>query len=992
LRVLAAATVAAVTATAGTFGTVVPIGGEASDLTLDEARGVLYIADFTANRIEIMSLATNTIRSSINIAAQPSSMDMSPDGHYLVVTNYGNFAAPLTASNLVTIIDLTTMGQQTLALPSAPLGVAFGADGKALVATATEFLLLDPSLGTFTLLATVSQVTATTLPAPPASFPSTITDAALGASGDRTRIFGLTNTIQIFYNATYHTITSIGYGSAPPMGPMTVSVNSNGTFWAAGWIVWDAQGHNHSQFPDTAGLLSTGTIVIDSTRNKVYAQMAPSGTTAAPSTLPPPLLMITDEDNLTIDEQIQLPENLGGKSVLTSDGSVMYSISESGVTVLPMGLLPATPQIQTSQSDMLFTGSLCNRGVTTQNLTVFDLSGNQTPFSIATTASGITVQPSSGVTPAVVQVSVDPTAYLNQNGTAVATLQITSATAVNVPNSVRVLVNTRSPDQRGTIIDVPGTLVDILPDPVRNQFYVLRQDQNQVLVFDGSTYNQIATLRTNNTPTQMAITYDDNWLLVGHDNSDFLYVYNLNTLQPATPVPMGVGGLYPRSVAASANAILVANRVGGSTQTMSQVDLASATATTLPSLGPFKNSINEDTILVAAPNGSGIMAAEADGNMLWYDATEDTFTISRQDYSALGGAYATSAWGYSLVDNHLLNASLVPVAQFENQTGSSSGFAFLGQTGFRTTVSSSSSPGVIERVDVSTPVPYTSLPVRTAEAPLTGNTVSGFTRTLAPLSNQNAIVELTTSGFTVLPWNYDASVAPPNIDQVVSAADGSPEIAPGGLISLYGEQLSPVSLVSSQIPLPTALGDSCLTVDGLAVPVMFVSPNQINAQLPFEASGNVTFKLLTPGGISNNFNTVVSSAAPSVFMSGSAGPLTGLPTIIRANNDNQLVTASDPIQGNDTLVIYLTGLGLTSPQVADGNAAPLSPLAWTVGTPTVTLGGMPLDVFFSGLTPTIVGVYQINATVPKNVTAGLSVPLAISLGGNTTTVNVRVVN
>jgi uncharacterized protein (TIGR03437 family) len=173
---------------------------------------------------------------------------------------------------------------------------------------------------------------------------------------------------------------------------------------------------------------------------------------------------------------------------------------------------------------------------------------------------------------------------------------------------------------------------------------------------------------------------------------------------------------------------------------------------------------------------------------------------------------------------------------------------------------------------------------------------------------------------------------------------------------------------------------------------MFVSPNQINAQLPFEAIGNVTFTLLTPGGVSNNFNTVVFSAAPSVFMSGVAGPQTGLPTIIRANNGNQLVTPSDPISGNDTLVIYLTGLGLTTPQVATGAGAPLSPLAYTVGQPTVTLGGTPLNVFYSGLTPTLVGVYQINVTVPKNVPQGISVPLSISLGGNTTTFDVRVVN
>ncbi len=73
----------------GTFGTVVSIGGEAADLALDETRGVLYIANFTGNQIDVMSLATNTIQTSINVAAQPSSIAMSPDGgYYLVATNF----------------------------------------------------------------------------------------------------------------------------------------------------------------------------------------------------------------------------------------------------------------------------------------------------------------------------------------------------------------------------------------------------------------------------------------------------------------------------------------------------------------------------------------------------------------------------------------------------------------------------------------------------------------------------------------------------------------------------------------------------------------------------------------------------------------------------------------------------------------------------------------------------------------------------------------
>ena len=94
-------------AIAGTFGKVVSIGGHASDVALDEPRGMLYIADFTANRIEVMSLATKTIQTSLNVMPQPYSISVSPDGHWLLVAHYGNVAAPGSPTNALTLIDLT---------------------------------------------------------------------------------------------------------------------------------------------------------------------------------------------------------------------------------------------------------------------------------------------------------------------------------------------------------------------------------------------------------------------------------------------------------------------------------------------------------------------------------------------------------------------------------------------------------------------------------------------------------------------------------------------------------------------------------------------------------------------------------------------------------------------------------------------------------------------------------------------------------------------
>jgi uncharacterized protein (TIGR03437 family) len=149
--------------------------------------------------------------------------------------------------------------------------------------------------------------------------------------------------------------------------------------------------------------------------------------------------------------------------------------------------------------------------------------------------------------------------------------------------------------------------------------------------------------------------------------------------------------------------------------------------------------------------------------------------------------------------------------------------------------------------------------------------------------------------------------------------------------------------------------------------------------------------LRTPGGVSDNFNMVVQPGAPGVFQSGVAGPETNIPTIMRSD-DNQLVTASNPVHRGDTLVIYLTGLGQTSPAVPDGQPGPAGPLAVALNQPTVTLGGVGLSVEFAGMTPGEVGVYQINVTVPGGVPQGLSIPLTIAQAGASTSIPVRVVN
>jgi uncharacterized protein (TIGR03437 family) len=209
---------------------------------------------------------------------------------------------------------------------------------------------------------------------------------------------------------------------------------------------------------------------------------------------------------------------------------------------------------------------------------------------------------------------------------------------------------------------------------------------------------------------------------------------------------------------------------------------------------------------------------------------------------------------------------------------------------------------------------------------------------------------------------------------------------------LFGTELSPVNLATSELPLPTAVANSCLTVNGEPMPILFVSPTQVNAQMPFEAIGNVTLILRTPGGTSDNYNLVVLPNAPSVFHV-LAPDKTTIPTVIR-NDDGLLVTDSHPIhrKRNEALVIYSTGLGTTSPAVATGMQSPSNPLAIALTAPTVTLGGTALPVLYYGLAPGEVGVYQINVSVPRSVPTGFPVKLVITQGGVSTSLSVRVVD
>ena len=577
-------------------------------------------------------------------------------------------------------------------------------------------------------------------------------------------------------------------------------------------------------------------------------------------------------------------------------------------------------------------------------------------------------------------------------------MEIGSSAAVNIPLPVRLLINTREPDQRGTFVNVPGKLVDVLADPGRNRFYILRQDRNLVLVFDLSSFTQVATLRTGNTPIQMAMTTDQKYLIVSNDNSQIANVYDLDELQASNFIEFP-GGHYPRSIAVSNGSILATTRVAGPVHKIDRIDFQNRIATELPSLGIFINDISPETVLTASPSGEYIFIAMPDGTLVLYEASSDTFVASRHDLESISGAYAALTDRLFVADNNVVNWSLVPITQLETDTGSSTGFIFADGFGLRTTSPSSSDPGVIQRVDLSSfasvrPIPMVESPLLSRElftVPIgqIGQTILPFLRTLA-FANQVSVISLTTSEFTFLPWDFDVVLPVPSVDRLVNLADGSTGVAPGGLISVFGNSFTSTSAGATELPLPTTLADLCLTVNDIVVPLLNVSSSRITAQLPFNVVGSANLVVRGPGGVSNPFLFTSLPGAPAVFRTGTAGPLTGLPTVFRAVN-NEPVTLTNPIHPDDIIMIFATGLGVTSPAVESGAPAPFEPLATVSAAPVITLGGVSLPSSFAGLVPGLVGVYQINASVPATVPEGLEVDLTVQQGAASTTLSVRVV-
>lgn len=200
-------------------------------------------------------------------------------------------------------------------------------------------------------------------------------------------------------------------------------------------------------------------------------------------------------------------------------------------------------------------------------------------------------------------------------------------------------------------------------------------------------------------------------------------------------------------------------------------------------------------------------------------------------------------------------------------------------------------------------------------------------------------------------------------------------VAPGETLAILGANLGPVGGVwaPANANLPTSLGGSSVTFDGVAAPLYFASDRGIIVHAPttLVAGATTSIKVTSSAGTSTAVTLPIAPARPGVYTyeSGGKGQAKAVNQDGKVNGDGS-TTDSAPAATGSVLQIWASGLGPVNPPIPTGAIAPTSPLSSVTLAVTATIGGQSAKVTYAGAAPGLVGTYQVNVTVPTGVPSG----------------------
>lgn len=230
----------------------------------------------------------------------------------------------------------------------------------------------------------------------------------------------------------------------------------------------------------------------------------------------------------------------------------------------------------------------------------------------------------------------------------------------------------------------------------------------------------------------------------------------------------------------------------------------------------------------------------------------------------------------------------------------------------------------------------------------------------------------------------------PFINEVQSSAGATPNltVGPGSLISIIGSDLSATTKSSPPGELSQALDDVWVTINDRLLPLLYISPTMINAELFSDlADGSYTLTVhrTNQGDASSNFT--VKRDSPGLFQ---LFPQQGSPTVTGYRADGSLLTPDNPAAANETISVFGTGFGLYDRPMVDGFPTPdtgdwnvVDPITVTVGTQTYTpvsaraangsTGIVVLQVKLAGTLPS--GLVDMKVTVGNVDSSTVKLPI-----------------
>jgi uncharacterized protein (TIGR03437 family) len=226
---------------------------------------------------------------------------------------------------------------------------------------------------------------------------------------------------------------------------------------------------------------------------------------------------------------------------------------------------------------------------------------------------------------------------------------------------------------------------------------------------------------------------------------------------------------------------------------------------------------------------------------------------------------------------------------------------------------------------------------------------------------------------------YTQSVPAISPAGIISAAGATPDgtMAPGSVISIYGQNLAPTVQIGSTNPLPQTLANVTVSIGNYYLPLLFVSPEQINAQLPVElVDGTYTLQVAQTGQPNVPATLTISRDAPGMFTQ--VNPQ-NQPLVLALHQDGSLITFQSPALRGEQISIYGTGFGPYATTTIDGFFVPATPANNVADPVTLNIGGIIKTPDFAGAAPGAVGLTLVKMTITDDLPTATTVNLVVTV-------------